>query len=170
MIQDLTLSLEEIGFKILLPLILSALFAYLIGYERQKIGKAAGISSHILVAFASAAIAILQRLVFEVEIDLIETGVLVSAQSQRIIAQVLTGIGFIGAGVILKEKGTIKGITTATTIWSSAILGIIFGTGYIILGTIVSIFIVIFVFSRDFVRGFNPFKDYENDSETEDHL
>ena len=168
MIQDLTLSLEEIAFKILLPLILSALFAYLIGYERQKIGKAAGISSHILVAFASAAIAILQRLIFEVEIDLVDSGILVSAQSQRIIAQVLTGIGFIGAGVILKEKGTIKGITTATTIWSSAILGLVFGSGYIVLGSIVGLFIVIFVFSRDFVRGFNPFKD--NDKDAEDHL
>lgn len=168
MILDISLSFEEISFKIIIPLILATLFAYLIGFERQKIGKAAGISSHILVAFASAAIAILQRLIFEMEIDLVESGILVSAQSQRVIAQVLTGIGFIGAGVILKENGTIRGITTATTIWSSAILGLIFGSGYVILGLIVGIFIVIFVFSRDFVRGFNPFK--EDDKNTEDHL
>ena len=168
MILDISLSLEEILFKIIIPLILATLFAYLVGYERQKIGKAAGISSHILVAFASAAIAILQRLIFEMEIELVESGILVSAQSQRVIAQVLTGIGFIGAGVILKENGTIRGITTATTIWSSAIFGLIFGSGYLILGLIVGIFIVIFVFSRDFVRGFNPFK--EDDKNTEDHL
>jgi putative Mg2+ transporter-C (MgtC) family protein len=168
MILDIALSLEEILFKIIIPLILATLFAYLIGFERQKIGKAAGISSHILVAFASTAIAILQRLMFEMEIELVASGILVSAQSQRVIAQVLTGIGFIGAGVILKENGTIKGITTATTIWSSAILGLIFGSGYIILGLITGFFIVIFVFSRDFVRGFNPFK--EDDKNTEDHL
>jgi len=168
MILDIALSLEEILFKIIIPLILATLFAYLIGFERQKIGKAAGISSHILVAFASTAIAILQRLMFEMEIELVASGILVSAQSQRVIAQVLTGIGFIGAGVILKENGTIRGITTATTIWSSAILGLIFGSGYIILGLITGLFIVIFVFSRDFVRGFNPFK--EDDNNTEDHL
>lgn len=168
MIQDLTLSFEEIMFKMVIPLALSALFAYLIGYERQKVGKSAGISSHILVAFASASIAILQRLLFEAEIELIQQGVLVSAQSQRIVAQVLTGIGFIGAGVILKEKGSIKGITTAATIWSSSILGIIIGSGYLVLGTLVGIFVVVFVFLRDFVRGFNPFKDDEHS--TEDHL
>lgn len=168
MIQDISLTLEEIMFIILIPLLLASLFAYLVGYERQKIGKAAGISSHMLVAFASAAIAILQRLMFEAEIDLVEAGILVSAQSQRIIAQVLTGIGFIGAGVILKENGTIRGITTATTIWSSAILGLIFGSGYVVLGLISGALIVVFVFSRDFVRGFNPFK--EDNKDTEDHL
>lgn len=168
MIQDISLTLEEIMFIILIPLLLASLFAYLVGYERQKIGKAAGISSHMLVAFASAAIAILQRLMFEAEIDLVEVGILVSAQSQRIIAQVLTGIGFIGAGVILKENGTIRGITTATTIWSSAILGLIFGSGYVVLGLISGALIVVFVFSRDFVRGFNPFK--EDNKDTEDHL
>lgn len=168
MIQDISLTLEEIMFIILIPLLLASLFAYLVGYERQKIGKAAGISSHMHVAFASAAIAILQRLMFEAEIDLVEAGILVSAQSQRIIAQVLTGIGFIGAGVILKENGTIRGITTATTIWTSAILGLIFGSGYLVLGLIAGALIVIFVFSRDFVRGFNPFK--EDNKDTEDHL
>lgn len=169
MILDVSLSLQDILLKILLPLSLSALVAYLIGFERQKIGKAAGISSHILVAFASSAIAILQRLIYEYELDLIMQGIAVDAQSQRVIAQVLTGIGFIGAGVILKEKGSIKGITTATTIWSSAILGIIFGSGYIVLGSIVGVFIILFVFSRDFVRGFNPFK-HSDDNSLEDHL
>ena len=169
MILDFSLTLEEVILKILTPLFLTALFGSIIGYERQKIGKAAGISSHMLVAFASAAIAILQRLIYEFEIDLVAQGNLIDIQTQRIIAQVLTGIGFIGAGVILKSNGAIKGITTATTIWSCAIMGIILGSGYILLGTIVGIFITVFIFLRDFLRGFNPFKE-NGKEDLEDHL
>lgn len=167
MIKDIDLTLLEILVKILLPLSITFLITFFIGYERQKIGKAAGISAHTLVAFASAAIAILQRFLYEQELFLVSEGIAVDPQSQRIIAQVLTGIGFIGAGVIIKEHGSIKGITTATTIWSSAIIGIILGSGYIVLGSIVGTFIGLFIIFRDLSRGFNPFK---KDSNTEDHL
>lgn len=166
-ILDLNIDVEKLFFVVLLPLILTSLVAYFIGFERQKIGKAAGISSHMLVAFASAAIAIMQRLLYEYEI---QTLGMQEVQTQRIIAQVLTGIGFIGAGVILKEKGSIKGITTATTIWSSAIIGLIFGSGFLVLGSVVGLFIVVFIFSRDLVRGFNPFKKEHTDEDLEDHL
>jgi len=167
MIKDAYLSMAEIFFKIILPLFITFIITYIIGYERQKIGKAAGISAHTLVAFASASIAILQRLLFESEIALALEGIAIDPQSQRIIAQVLTGIGFIGAGVIMKEHGSIKGITTATTIWSSAIIGIILGSGYIILGSMVGLFIALFIIFRDLSRGFNPFKKGEK---AEDHL
>lgn len=166
-ILDSTISLEQLFFVILLPLFLTSIIAYFIGFERQKIGKAAGISSHMLVAFASAAIAILQRLLYEYEIT--QLG-MQEVQTQRIIAQVLTGIGFIGAGVILKEKGSIKGITTATTIWSSAIIGLILGSGFLVLGLIVGVFIFLFIFLRDLARGFNPFRKENKHEELEDHL
>jgi len=166
-ILDSTISLEQLFYVILLPLFLTSVIAYFIGFERQKIGKAAGISSHMLVAFASAAIAIMQRLLYEYEIQ--QLG-MTEVQTQRIIAQVLTGIGFIGAGVILKEKGSIKGITTATTIWSSAIIGLILGSGFIVLGLIVGLFIFLFIFLRDLARGFNPFRKDHSNEDTEDHL
>ena len=72
-ILDLNIDFEKLFFMVLLPLILTSLVAYFIGFERQKIGKAAGISSHMLVAFASAAIAIMQRLLYEYEIQKRET-------------------------------------------------------------------------------------------------
>ena len=167
LILDSTISLEQLFYVILLPLFLTSVIAYFIGFERQKIGKAAGISSHMLVAFASAAIAIMQRLLYEYEIQ--QLG-MTEVQTQRIIAQVLTGIGFIGAGVILKEKGSIKGITTATTIWSSAIIGLILGSGFIVLGLIVGLFIFLFIFLRDLARGFNPFRKDHPHEDLEDHL
>lgn len=166
-ILDSNMTLEKLFYVILLPLFLTSIISYFIGYERQKIGKAAGISSHMLVAFASAAIAIMQRLLYLYEIN--QLG-MQEVQTQRIIAQVLTGIGFIGAGVILKEKGSIKGITTATTIWSSAIIGLILGSGFLVLGVFVGVFIVMFIFLRDLVRGFNPFRKDHKHEELEDHL
>lgn len=166
-ILDSNITLEQLFYIILLPLFLTSIIAYFIGFERQKIGKAAGISSHMLVAFASAAIAIMQRLLYEYEIN--QLGIQ-EVQTQRIIAQVLTGIGFIGAGVILKEKGSIRGITTATTIWSSAIIGLILGSGFLVLGIIVGVMIFLFIFLRDLVRGFNPFRKDHKNEELEDHL
>ena len=109
----------------------------------------------------------MQRLLYEYEIT--QLGIQ-EVQTQRIIAQVLTGIGFIGAGVILKEKGSIRGITTATTIWSSAIIGLILGSGFLVLGVIVGVLIFLFIFLRDLARGFNPFIKDHKDEELEDHL
>jgi putative Mg2+ transporter-C (MgtC) family protein len=166
-ILDSHITLEQLFYIILLPLFLTSVIAYFIGFERQKIGKAAGISSHMLVAFASAAIAIMQRLLYEYEMNYLG---IQEVQTQRIIAQVLTGIGFIGAGVILKEKGSIKGITTATTIWSSAIIGLIFGSGFLVLGVIVGVMIFLFIFLRDLARGFNPFRKDHRNEDLEDHL
>jgi putative Mg2+ transporter-C (MgtC) family protein len=166
-ILDSNITLEQLFYIILLPLFLTSVIAYFIGFERQKIGKAAGISSHMLVAFASAAIAIMQRLLYEYEMNYLG---IQEVQTQRIIAQVLTGIGFIGAGVILKEKGSIRGITTATTIWSSAIIGLIFGSGFLVLGVIVGVTIFLFIFIRDLARGFNPFRKDHKNEELEDHL
>ena len=100
---------EDYLFKILIPLILTFLFAGFVGLERQNMGKAAGISAHILVALSSASLAVMQRLMMEYEVSISPD----NFQGQRVIAQVITGIGFIGAGVIMKDKFTVKGLTTA---------------------------------------------------------
>jgi putative Mg2+ transporter-C (MgtC) family protein len=147
--------------KMVVPLAMTFMLAGLVGLERQNVGKAAGISSHILVAMGAAAIAIMQRLMFEYEINLIQSGVAVDAQAQRVIAQVVTGVGFVGAGVIIKDSSNVvKGITTASTIWSTAMLGLILGSGYLILGTILGLFLVAFILLRDYSRGFSPFRPH----------
>jgi len=157
-ILDFNLSIQEILLKILLPLGIAFIVSALVGLERQNVGKAAGISSHILVAMGSTGIAIMQRMMFEYHIFLQSTGILVNPEGQRVIAQVVTGIGFVGAGVILKDqKSMIKGITTATTIWFTAMMGLILGSGYILIGSILGLFVIIFISLRDFSRGFNPF-------------
>ncbi len=166
MILDFNLSLMEILLKVLLPLTLTFFIAGFIGLERQNIGKAAGISSHILVAMGSAGIAIMQRLMFEHQMALGFS----DPEGQRVIAQVITGIGFVGAGVIIKDPtNVIKGITTAATIWSTAMVGLILGSGYILVGTSLGVFIVGFIIFRDLSRGINPFREYHPREHIEDH-
>lgn len=167
MIKDLDVfkNFAELGFKVLLPLLIVFLISGYIGFERQNVGKAAGISAHILVALSATGIAILNRLIFDWQIDMAILGIEVRPEGQRIIAQVLTGVGFIGAGVILKGKdNVIRGLTTAATIWSVAIIGIILGSGYLLTGTTLGLVIVIFITVRDFHRKINPFSP-RHDSE-----
>ncbi|MGI6782467.1 MAG: MgtC/SapB family protein [Acholeplasmataceae bacterium] len=147
---------EDYFFKIILPLILTFLFSGFIGLERQNMGKAAGISAHILVAISSATLAIMQRLMMLYELSLTPA----AFQGQRVIAQVVTGIGFIGAGVIMKDKFTVKGLTTAATIWTTAMIGLVLGSGYLIVGTALGLIVCIFILLRDLNRGINPFKPY----------
>ena len=153
-ILDLQLNFEEIVFMILIPIALTYVFAGFVGLERQNVGKAAGLSSHVLVGIGAAGIAILQRLMFQYQMD----NAFTNPEGQRIIAQVVTGIGFIGAGAILKDHAHIRGITTAATLWFSAMVGIVLGSGYLILGSILGAFMVILILVRDLVRGLNPFK------------
>lgn len=154
---DSNLSLMDLLLKVIVPLLIAFVVGAFVGLERQNVGKAAGLSSHILVAMASAGIAIMQRLMFEHQLFLESTGVNIDPEGQRVIAQVITGIGFIGAGVILKDQSqVIKGITTAATIWFTAMTGLILGSGYVVIGSILGAFIIIFILARDFSRGFNP--------------
>ncbi len=168
---DLDLSLIDILLKIIVPLVIAFIVGAFVGLERQNVGKAAGLSSHILVAMASAGIAIMQRLMFEHQIYLQSTGIQIDPEGQRVIAQVVTGIGFIGAGVILKDQQqVIRGITTAATIWFTAMTGLILGSGYILIGSILGLFIIIFILTRDIKRGFNPLvpKDQRKTNKIED--
>ncbi len=139
---------------VIIPLSVVLIFTAFVGLERQNVGKAAGISAHVLVGVSATAIAIVQRLMFYSQS---QQGI-TDPEGQRIIAQVVAGIGFIGAGVIMKDtKNIIHGITTAATLWFAAILGIVVGSGYVFVGLIFGLFVVIFMTLRDLKRGINPF-------------
>ena len=151
------LTWEQWLFMILIPALVVITITFLIGLERQNVGKAAGISSHVLVGISALMIAIMQRMIFFQEI----TNGIESPQSQRVIAQVVTGIGFIGAGVIMKDKFTVKGLTTAATIWTTAMIGLILGSGYLIVGSLLGLLVSLFILIRDLNRGINPFRPYK---------
>lgn len=140
--------------EIFLRMGLTALFVGLIGLERQMRHKIAGITTHLMVAFAAASIAILQDALYldalaiakEFASDpMYTTTVNIQVQRQRVIAQVITGVGFLGAGTILKTQNGIYGLTTASTLFLAAMVGLIFGMGHYVLGIILSLFSFIFL-------------------------
>lgn len=141
----------DFWYKIMAPLAIALFFSFLIGLERQNIGKSAGISAHILIAVSTAFIGIIQLYMYQ------HQGGDSAADNQRLIAQVFPGVGFIGAGVIMKGQKNIIGLTTAATIWATAILGLIAGSGYILTSLIFGTFLVAFIYLRDMKRGINPF-------------
>ena len=130
-------------FYILQSLGLTLVFVGLIGYERQKKHKIAGMTTHLLVAIGAATLSIVQEYMVIDAIKFLEANPeymqAVVVQRQRIVAQVIAGVGFLGTGAIIKTNGYITGLTTASTLWISAIIGIAFGLGYTMLGVTVSV-------------------------------
>ena len=153
-IRDFGLEWQVWVFTIILPLTLCFIISGLIGLERQNVGKAAGFSAHVLVGLSACGLAIMQQLM----VINPAVGTITQPESQRVIAQVISGVGFIGAGVILKDpKGAVRGITTAATIWACASIGILAGSGFLFNAALLGIVIVAFIYIRDLKRGVNPF-------------
>jgi len=154
---------------ILQSLGLTVLFAGLIGYERQKRHKIAGLTTHLLVALGAAGLTLVQEVLaydaLQMVLENTDIGGAVVVQRQRIVAQIVSGVGFLGTGAILKTKGSISGLTTASTLWSSAIIGIIFGYGEIMIGISVSV-LMVFVLTviKTYIRN-HQFADEESDYE-----
>jgi putative Mg2+ transporter-C (MgtC) family protein len=117
----------------------------LIGIERKKRGKAAGFLTNILVCLGAAIIAIYQKILFYEGIEMIrkypELANVIKIDSGRITAQIVSGIGFLGAGVIMQSKDKIRGITTATVLWVMSAIGMIIGNGNLKYGIIATIFL-----------------------------
>ena len=119
------------------PLILAAVLGGLVGFEREYLGKAAGIRTNALVALGSAFFTILSVNV----VDKIET--IGSFDPSRIAAQIVIGIGFIGAGLIIFREDKIQNLTTATTIWVVAAIGMAVGFQFYLLAILAAIFVFI---------------------------
>lgn len=116
-----------------LSIFLTIVFAGIIGYEREYYGHASGLRTHTLVAVGSA-IAMMISIYGFAAWDAAHPGA--SRDPARIAAQVVTGIGFLGAGTILRTGSGIKGLTTATTIWIVMAIGMACGSGNFVIATI----------------------------------
>lgn len=120
--------------EIILRLVLAMVMGGAIGFERQYKNRPAGMRTHILVCMGAAIIALIQS---QIAINALKdalakpalTGVIRSDQA-RLIAQVVSGIGFLGAGTIIVTKQSVTGLTTAASLWTVAGLGIAVGMGY----------------------------------------
>lgn len=124
--------------EICLRLACAMLVGLVIGTEREYTHRPAGMRTHILVALGACVISITGELIFN------HYSVLGSnADPARLSAQVITGVGFLGAGTIMREGATVKGLTTAASVWAVACLGIAAGFGYYALAVFGMVFIFV---------------------------
>lgn len=123
-------SAAELNANIIIFLNLSGalLLGYVVGYERFYHGRAAGMRTYGLVCMASAALVVVTGYPdFWFGGGLAHTG---SADPTRVMQGVVTGIGFLGAGVIMKDGFSISGLTTAASLWASSAIGVLVGVGF----------------------------------------
>jgi len=140
---------------VFLRLLLAVVFGGIVGYTREKDNKPAGFRTHILVCFGAAVISMVQD---QLRINILElasmnlklSGV-IKTDLGRLGAQVVSGIGFLGAGSIMKEKGeTVGGMTTAAGIWATGCAGLGIGWGFynLAIPAIVFMLVIIVIFKK----------------------
>ena len=111
--------------EMVIRLVIAAFLGAVIGYERARAKKPAGIRTHLLVCMGAALFTVISI-----------WGFAGNADSSRIAAGVVVGVGFLGAGTILRQERGVAGLTTAATIWAVAAIGVAIGTGLYIAGAV----------------------------------
>lgn len=152
---------ESISANFLVRLAVAAILGSLIGLERDIHGREAGLRTNILISLGAAVFMILSEAIAQAYAVGTGTEALYRADPARIAAQIVTGIGFLGAGSIIKSGMTVRGLTTAACIWMSAGIGMASGAGFFELAAaaaVLSIFSLVFLskiekkYSRDTYR------------------
>lgn len=118
--------------EIILRLFLALVLGFAIGFERKMRFKEAGIRTHTIVSMGSCLFMLISMFAFEG-----------TADTARIAAQIVSGIGFLGAGMIFYHKETIHGLTTAAGIWTTAAIGMAAGAGWYIISVVTTILIIL---------------------------
>ena len=134
--------------EICIRLGLAILIGFVVGLERERRHRPAGVKTHILVCMGATIISLIQiEMIQDVIIQVTnnpELANVLKADYGRLGAQVISGIGFLGAGTIMRTKGSIKGLTTAATLWLVACVGLGIGMGYYAI-SIISIVLVMII-------------------------
>ncbi|MBE0600411.1 MAG: MgtC/SapB family protein [Firmicutes bacterium] len=142
------ISWVEIGIRSLAAIIVGGA----IGIEREYKNRPAGMRTHILVCLGAAMIAILECLILA-NSDILDSAGKVSFTFTRLSAQVISGIGFLGAGTIFIAQKKIAGLTTAASLWNVACLGLMCGFGYYWIALLCSVLVVtILTFFQKIIR------------------
>lgn len=117
----------ELELEFVVRLVLGFLLSGLVGLEREVSLKPAGLRTHILVGLGSTLLTILSLIAFP------------GSDIARVAASIIIGIGFLGAGTIIKTKEKVIGLTTAASLWIVACIGIAIGTGFYLLAAVTTI-------------------------------
>ena len=116
---------SNIQWELVIRLVIAAFLGAVIGYERARAKKPAGIRTHLMVCMGAALFTVISI-----------WGFAGNADPSRIAAGVVVGVGFLGAGTILRQERGVAGLTTAATIWAVAAVGVAIGTGLYIVGAV----------------------------------
>jgi len=133
--------------EMLLRLAVSMLLGGAIGFERERDSQPAGLRTHMILILGSCLAMILS----------INIGIKNGTDPTRMAAQVISGVGFLGAGAILRSGFNVKGLTTATTVWTTAIIGLAVGYGYYWVGVFTTVLVLVVltlvsIFEKKFIR------------------
>jgi len=134
-VENLINDFSLINGSTLVRLALAFFLSGAIGMEREIHGRPAGLRTHILVCVAATIIMIASKTQAELY-NFISQNIRITIDPGRIVAGIMTGIGFLGAGAIIRIGDIVRGLTTAACIWFVAGLGIVIGEGFYILATI----------------------------------
>ena len=143
------LTVEVVAFR----LFIAVLFGGIVGYEREKNNRPAGFRTHILVCFGAAIVSMVQD---QLRLDILDlarnesiaVASVIKTDLGRLGAQVISGIGFLGAGSIMKEKGeTVGGMTTAAGIWATGCVGLGIGWGFYNIAVAAIVFMLLIMVS-----------------------
>lgn len=132
--------------ELLNRVLISAVCGVLIGYERMNHNKAAGVKTHMIVCMSASLMMITSKYAFFDVNDF---------DASRVAAQVVSGVSFLGAGIIFKKNNNIQGLTTAAGIWGTSSVGLILGGGMYFMGIVSTI---LFVFLKTFVQKIEKFQ------------
>ena len=120
--------------ELILRIMLAAVIGYMIGYERKNREKSAGMRTHAIVCMGAALIMVVSKYSFWDIPDY---------DASRVAAQIVSGIGFLGAGIIFIRNNAVSGLTTATGIWTTAGVGMAIGAGSYVVGICSGVLIVV---------------------------
>ncbi len=124
----------QLELESILKIFIAVLVGGLIGAERESTKRPAGLRTHILVCVASTMV---------MDINLMIAQQFITADPMRLGAQVISGMGFLGAGTIIKEGPTVKGLTTAAGLWAVACLGLVIGAGFYLMALFAALVMLI---------------------------
>ncbi|MDM0469020.1 MgtC/SapB family protein [Clostridium perfringens] len=137
--------------QVIIRILLSIIIGGLIGYNREYKNRPAGFRTHVLVCLGATIAALIQ-----VQVGYFVLGEIAKNQALssilhvdvgRVICQVISGVGFLGAGAIIQTKGTVKGLTTAASMWAVAGVGIAIGMGFYVISVLSGVSILIVLIS-----------------------
>lgn len=137
--------------QVIIRIILSIIIGGLVGYNREYKNRPAGFRTHMLVCLGATIAALIQVKVGYFVLEEIAKNQAMSSilhvDVGRVICQVISGVGFLGAGAIIQTKGTVKGLTTAASMWAVAGVGIAIGMGFYVISILSGVSILVVLIS-----------------------